>query len=208
MSDRYVICMGCGQVFPDSNGEYLYGDEPSPCCGCSGEDLLTWPDIEVEKYLEIVQRQDLQTPQGQRVAIVFLCSALEALLESELSELLFTMGTPTEVVKALLNRTKGVNNMKSCFNQLNKQSLNEILESTGLSKFMPDWASIVQHRNNFAHGKYSYRNRNPGSKIAEEDLVIKMIENLSDEYYRAFATIHNYVYQEVGDGLASDVSPL
>jgi hypothetical protein len=207
MNDEYAICMGCGQVFLDEYGERLYDDEPSPCCQCSGDDILPWPDFEIEEFFRIVHDQDLTTPQGQRVAIVFLCTALEAFLESELTDLVYAVRAPSKVAEILLDSNRGRARMIGLFNGLIDQKLDVILKSIGLENFMQDWTMLAELRNKLVHGKYYLRNRRTSIRYLDNS-DINIIKMLDADCTRAFAAVHNYICQEIGDGLANGVQPL
>ncbi len=178
----YLQCPACRKVVFDPDRKLARWDQPAPCCGASGEGRILWPSAETYDILEIARRQELGTSQGRRVAIVFLASALEMLLESVLWELLAAHDSQTSLSVLILDGYQGRKKRMGLFKALSGKTVLEVLKAKKLEGFHADWIEIAEARNDIVH-EYSYeRKSNP------QALINRVIEKC----FEAFAELHNH----------------
>ncbi|MHB9112358.1 MAG: hypothetical protein ACYC4D_06990 [Thermoleophilia bacterium] len=168
-------------------------DEPAPCCGASGEARGIWPWHGGNKLLEIVYEQDLIEFEERRVAIVFLHSALEFLMEQSLWELLSDLfKTHNKVTEAMLESNEGIHKRIELYKKIYGRTLNAIFQENGFVSFFQDWKQLIKLRNGIVHGKY-YRSTSNETEI---------IENVRDCCISAFASLHNNLQKNIRGKMA------
>ena len=178
-SDSYVECPACGKVIfrlPAS-------DEPAPCCGASGESRIIWPSLEVHKFLEFVYNQDFKSFDERRIAIVFLCAALELLLEQSIWKLLGAHVKSREVAEFVIDITRGRDKRIQLYNELSDCPLGNLLESKGIPTFLNDWNRLSKLRDNIIHGNY----------YADMENETDPIQSVLQDCLKVFAEVHNDV---------------
>lgn len=179
---RYVQCPSCRKVILDPHGELGRLDQPTPCCGASGEHRILWPSPETYDILGIARNQELATSQGRRIAIVFLASALEILFENVLWELLAAHGSSTSISELVLDGYQGRERRTTLFKNLSGKSVSEVLKNGRLETFHTDWTKLAKARNEIVH-QYYYE-RTPEMQA--------LIKRVVDRCFKAFAELHNY----------------
>lgn len=179
----YLQCPACRQVVFDPDRQLARLDQSARCCGASGEARILWPSPETYGILEIAKKQQLDSWEGKRVAIVFLATALEMFLESVLWELLEAQNSSTLHSEVVLDGYQGRERRVELFKVLSGASVSEVLKAKNLEIFLADWGVIIKARNDIVHGKYSSeRNDDPKASIK------RVIEKCFD----AFAELHNH----------------
>lgn len=177
----YLQRPACRRLVFDPDRKLARRDQPAPCCGASGEARTVWPSPETYAVLEIARRQQLDTSDGERIAIVFLATALEMFLESVLWELLAAQDSLLS--ELILSGYKGRERRIELFKALSGTSVLEILRAKKLETFFADWGEIAKARNNIVHGKYSYERK---------DDPLAVIKRVIEKCFDAFAALHNH----------------
>lgn len=180
---QYQECPACGQVVYDPRLKLARVDEPAPCCGAFGKSRTVWPSFEVQKFLEIVGNQDLNSNEERPIAIVFLCTAIELLLESSLWKLLGVHTKSRQLAEFVLENTWGKERRIRLYNKLSDCPLGDLFKSKGIATFLEDWDRLSKLRNDIVHGQYYSGGAN------EADLIRSVYANC----LKAFAEIHNDV---------------
>jgi hypothetical protein len=178
----YMRCPACRRVVLDPDRKVAVHGEPAPCCGGKGEGGLVWPSVEIHDVIDIAKKQKLRTPRGRRVAIVFLASALEMLLEDVLWELLEVHGSSNSLSKLVLDGYHGRDRRVGVFKTLAGKSVSEVLRAKHLDSFDEDWKAITKARNGIVH-KYTYE---------RGDDQQAQIQRVIDRCFEAFEELNNY----------------
>jgi hypothetical protein len=180
---QYVQCPACGRVILDDQHRLTKLSEPAPCCGASGESRIVWPSIDAYHFLEIVARQDLNSPNECPIAIVFLCTLLELLLENSIWRLLQIHTKSGQLAELILESSSARDRRIKLYNKLADRPLGELLESRGMQAFLTDWSRLSGLRNDIVHGRYF-------STVANEADLIRRVH---DTCLTTFAEVHNDV---------------
>lgn len=178
----YVRCPRCRKV----SESLAIANEPTPCCNIPREDCEPWPTIEIYRMLEFVSDQDLYSKDGQRQAIVFLCTTLEMLLEISLRELLEFYTDSGELIEVVLDGYQGRTSRIRLYNKLSIRPLKRLLKSKEEFKtFLKEWELIAEVRNQIVHrGEYS--------KLHE---AVDLIPSILERTFRAFIEVNNEIQQ-------------
>lgn len=179
----YVQCPACGKIIPGSPSKLIRPDEPAPCCGATGEARLLWPSLEVHHFLELVHKQNLDSTNERRVAIVFLATVLELLLENVLWELVRTYTDSHQLAEYLFDTSWGKERRIRLYDKLSDRPLGELLQENGMGEFLKEWGELSSVRNKIVHGRYY------ASVATDADLI----RHLSRDALKAFTLIHNEI---------------
>jgi hypothetical protein len=182
----YVQCPACRKVVFDPGQKLVKLDELAPCCGSSGQPRIIWPSFEALKFLEIVSSQDLSSPDGRRIAIVFLCTVLELLLEDSLWELLEIHTNSRQLADAVLDSYRGRDKRIQLYNKLSDRKLKDLLQAEELLTFFEDWEHLSQLRNDIVHGQYS----------GGTDKEVDCIRHVSMNCLSAFVAVNNDIQRQ------------
>ena len=183
----YVQCPTCHTILHDQSHKLLALAEPAPCCGATGEPRITWPSLEVLEFLEIVDNQDLKSLDGSRIAIVFLCTALELMLEGSLWNLLQLHTKSSQLIETLLDGNWGRERRIQLYNKLSDRSLNDLFNSCGLATFLEDWGNLSKLRNKIVHGQYWIM----------EEKAADILRSVFEKCLPAFVAVHNDVQRMI-----------
>lgn len=183
----YVQCPACGRVVHSEHGKLSRLDEPAPCCGASGKVRTIWPSLEVHKFLQMAAAQDLDSDKERPVAIVFLCTALELLLEHAIWMLLSIHAKSQRLAEYVLDSNQGRKRRIDVYNKLSDCPLGDLFQSQNMSTFLDDWAKLSDFRNQVVHGRYY----TGGAK--ETDLI----QRVQKDCLKAFADVHNDVQRMI-----------
>lgn len=187
LEDRYLECPACGKVLYDKGYKLIRLDELAPCCGASGKSRGLWPSSEVLKFLEIVASQDLDSSDERPTAIVFLCTAVELLLERVLWNLLDLHTRSERLSDFVLDGNWGRERRIRLYNKLSDRSLGELLKARNASAFLENWKKLSKLRNQVVHGRYY----TGGPK--ETDLI----RSVHKDCLKVFADVHNDVQRMI-----------
>lgn len=179
----YIQCPACRRLNFDPDRKLARRDEPAPCCGASGEARIIWPSAETHDILEIARKRRLGTAQGRRIAIVFLATALEMLLESILWELLAAHRSSVFLSEIILDGYRGRDRRIGLFKTLSGKSISNVLKAKKLENFLADWDEIARARNDIAHGQYFYERK------GRTGVLIKRVIN---SCLQVFAELQNH----------------
>ena len=183
----YVQCPTCDRVFYNEHGKWTRVNEPAPCCGASGKARAIWPSREARKYLEIIDDQDLNSADGQRIATVFLCAVMELLLENSLWKLLEIHTKSEQLAEFVLNKSRGKPDRIGLYNEFSDGKLKDLFQSRGMTTFYDDWGTLYKLRSKIVHGRYFSGSTN------DAVLIRKVRENC----LKAFAEVHNDVQRMI-----------
>ena len=179
----YLRCPACGILLFDPTFELAALAKPAPCCGAHGASREIWPGLQAMKLLEIVDSHDREPAEDHRIALLFLASALEIMLEDVLVELLRQETSSEVLIEATLDCNQGVERRRTLFGRLSGTPLGELLTEDWGQEFLRDWGTLSARRNKVAHGKYYYR--------GSEDVVL--LQRVRRNCLRAFVEMHNRV---------------
>jgi hypothetical protein len=189
----YKQCSVCRKVYSDSSGKYTDPSIPSPCCGAIEEVRIIWPPTDASYFLELVfgeVRGGLTSLDSQRIAVVFMCTVLEALLHYELWELLSIYTDSRKLIKVILKHSWSRKQRLNLYKQLRNKTLGDVLRDLGYDTFMQDWNILVEQRNNLIHGEYFVFSKEPEPTITL-NLDSELIERISSKCLAAFMEVHN-----------------
>lgn len=164
----YIKCPECEKIILDTEQKFIWIAEPMPCCGASGRARITWPFLEAQEFLKIISDQDLKTENGIRIAVVFLCTVLELLLEEILWLVICKHTNSKPLANHLLESNQGKDRRIGLFNKLSNCSFKDLLKKHNKESFMKNWDALCKLRNNLIHGRYY-------TEIEKEQDLIKIV---------------------------------
>lgn len=124
---------------------------PAPCCGATNESREHWPAIDVLILIDIVEKQNLDDYKERKVAIVFVSTLLEMLLEETLNRLVSQYVNSNQAAEALMDSFQGRQKRIALFNKLSGMKLKELLYVAGFNRFLNEWEAISYLRNKVVH---------------------------------------------------------
>jgi hypothetical protein len=168
-------------------------NKPAPCCGAFGQSRLIWPSFTVQKFLEIVDKQDLNSNEERPIAIVFLCTALELLLEQALWSLLNIYTKSEQLAELILDSNRERDRRIGLYNKLSDCPLGDLLQSRKMATFLDEWNRLSKLRNEVVHhGRYY-----TGGKEETE-----LIQSVYRNCLKVFAEVHNDVQRVIQANVA------
>ncbi len=180
---RYLKCPSCQYVFSEKQFDpYSFKD---PCPYCKKQTGLSrgfekWVSVGIDKCLEIAKNQKLDNDNEKVICIVFLCTALEVLLETVLYELIKTQKSKINLEK-IWSRGKRIKE----YERFSDCSLKIFLCSKGYDSFYDDWNKLAEVRNKIVHGKFF-------SRIIEDKIINKILDNC----LKVFTEVHNDIQRK------------
>lgn len=114
----YKKCPSCNNIFHDPKRETVKLVNPAPCCGKTGEMRSHWPSLDIMILIDIVEKHNTNDFKEEKVAVVFVCTILESLLEEVLWELLITDGNSVKTSEILMDSYTGRNKRITLFNKI------------------------------------------------------------------------------------------
>jgi len=184
----YVECPACHTIVNDTNHKLIALDEPAPCCGATGEPRIMYPSLEVLKSLELVDNQDLNSSDELKVAIVFLCTALELLLENSLWKLLQLHTKSPQLLEFVLDSNRGRERRIQLYNKLSDRTLADLFNSCGLLTLLEEWTILSDLRNNVVHRQHL---------IMEKEKAAAVLRSVFEKCLPAFVAVHNDVQRRI-----------
>jgi hypothetical protein len=149
----YVYCPGCGAAIHDPEERLQDPNQPCPDCDSTGEPRNPWPvGPEVHIFLGIVHDQKVDQGEQRAVAVVFLATVLEALLEDYLWQLLEAHGASHKISRLLLDAYRGRDKRVALYKELADRPLREALTEASMDSFLADWKKLADDRNVTVHG--------------------------------------------------------
>src|SRR3989339_545521 len=182
-NNSYVRCASCGEVveLPAVSGA------ATPCCGHTGVNLLPWPPLPVQKLLETAFRQQRNVFEQRCVAIVFLYTAGELLLENAGMKLMEVRGDTLKASDMIIEVFPGENTAAQLYNKLSDCTLEKLWELKDFIGFMHAWESLAVSRNKIISGTHK-------DGADEEEETVKAVFNF---FHRAFSALHNDVQRQM-----------
>jgi hypothetical protein len=185
--DFYVQCPACGMIISDPKLSLTEKNKPAPCCGAFGQSRCIWPSFTVQKFLEIVDKQDLNSNEERPIAIVFLCSALELLLEQALWSLLDIHTKSEQLAQLILDSNRERDRRIKLYNKLSDCPLGDLLQSRNMATFLDEWDHLSELRNEVVHGRY----------YTGGEQETELIRNVYRNCLKTFAEVHNDVQRMI-----------
>ncbi|MGB7062215.1 MAG: hypothetical protein WBF13_07670 [Candidatus Zixiibacteriota bacterium] len=151
-----------------------------------------WPTIQVWKFLDIVVSQDMDSPDERPTAIIFLCTAIELLLERVLWNLLDFHTKSEQLSEFVLDSNWGRERRIRLYNKLSDCSLGDLLKARNMSAFLDNWKQLSELRNQVVHGRYYTGGEE------ETDLI----RSVYKDCLKVFADVHNDVQRMIANAAA------
>lgn len=197
----YVMCPDCNRVFHDPEFKlHAYETEPCPHCGAFsirsawpgfglGDFDIVDPRVKEPRALPPIVLPDgstviefpVATREDVTIACVFLCAALEAILQDSLRWTVERFGTPAPVTDALMARSRQRDGLLNLYRDLVGRGAKDVLQTRDgqLGKWFDDWRTVAGARNRIGHGA---RRPLPDPRV---------VRNVRDGTFLAIATLHN-----------------
>ena len=185
----YKRCPSCGSIYKDVNNSTTNYSVAAPCCRALGGPRELWPSLDVLILLDIVEKQNLNDYKEAKVAIVFISTLLEMLLEESLITLLKYHVKTEQAADALLESNQGRKKRIDLFGKISGLKFSEFLTSKGYINFNSDWKSIATLRNKVVHRGFH------GETAID---IPKVIGNLMSSCMGVFAEINNEIINTQG----------
>jgi uncharacterized protein with HEPN domain len=176
MLSMYRRCPNCKLIIKDPNRELTNFSTPSPCCGHKGESREIWPSLDAKILSDIIEEQNLENYKEQKVAIVFICTYLERLLEEVITSHMINHVKTIEALDSLLDGYQGRQKRVGLLQKLFGVKIKEVSKQIGQESFAKDWEAIANLRNKVVHkGFYGHVE---GFDKKEINLLVKsLLEN-------------------------------
>lgn len=179
----YIKCPNCHTILNDP--EKRVGK--TPCCGTIIETREVWPSLDAHILLDIVKQQNLESYQDQKVAIVFVCTLLEMMLEKAVCTLIQSQVKTEKAIETLLDGYQGRKKRIDLFDKMSDFKMRSFIEANGYKNFFKNWSKLTSIRNSVVHkGNY-------GSTGISKEEINSLILSLVEEYSAVFVLIHNEV---------------
>jgi len=157
----YCRCGACGRILPEAEWAKAGVDTRTPCCGASGIEGEAWPSPAVTKLLETASCQDVDSPEQLQLAAVFLCFAVENIIESILIGRAKTPQGASRPSCPALENGRGFESLALAFEKVCGESLADRFENLGGGDFMTDISQLFTLRDKLA--------REPGYKARQSE---------------------------------------
>lgn len=183
----------------------VYETAPCPFCAAVGEPRQIWPqhglyqlDVVDERVSLTEQVEEFRIgllpdrPGEAPITCVFLCAALEALLQQVVWTMLMQFRTPLPVAQALDQRCRGRDLLLRLYGDLlprgteGKRSAKSVLQERDLGSWFDDWQKLTEARNRIGHGH--------DTDIELDDLV----ERVRRPALQAMSVLHNAAIDAAG----------
>lgn len=180
-------CPKCRRIYtlsarPDAS-------KPTPCCGANAP-MYQWPELGAATMLDIVASQDLDDDNQRKIAIVFLASTFEALIEDPIIFLLPLHYQSKEEALKAFEENDGKKRRISFFTKLAGKSLEGIANDAGFKQFVSDWGDLALVRNSVAHGSFF----NSHKTVEEEK---DLLSRLYPQCLPVFSAAQNFAVDEI-----------
>jgi hypothetical protein len=151
MFSTYRKCPKCKIIINDPKRSLTNLSTPCPCCGDKEEARVIWPSLDAKILVDIIQKQNLEDYKEQKVAIVFICTYLERLLEEVITSHLINHVKTSEALESLLDGYQGRQKRIRLLERLYGININVIAKKLGQGSFIKDWENISNLRNKIVH---------------------------------------------------------
>jgi len=150
----YFQCRECEQI--ESEPDWLNVQEGKKCKYCGEVDKYElWPSPEIRELFETIRKFNQQSFEYGLVASVFICAALELLIE----RLIFTVAMEDllydevgHLIELLLDTNQGRVRRLQLYNHLGYGSFEKESKEIGHKDFLKKWDQIAEIRNKCVHG--------------------------------------------------------
>ena len=149
----YKRCYACLKIIHDEKGEYWNNKLPCPFCGKESESWEIWP-FGAPDFLRIAEKQDKYDGDGLRASLIFICTAVEILVDDVISKMLWRRAYYGPHVEIIMDSFTGISRKEGLFRKLRGISLKKIMEANGDINFYNNWQKLIQIRNLLIHGNY------------------------------------------------------
>lgn len=153
---KYLICKNCFQVELFETWKEV-GHRRYRCIHCKKVyKQFYWPEDESREILRFILNIKSEDPRYTQMAVVFLSSALELMLEKLLSTMAFGMFAGPNyylIEELILDSYSGRNKMFELYKKIGYGSFHSVVQEMRKGKFLKYWDDIVYMRNKVVHGK-------------------------------------------------------
>lgn len=152
---KYYNCKKCGQIEPISTWLKV-GKRAIKCIYCKSSKKIMWPNDDVKDLLDFILSYDVSQSKYSQVVPVFLCSAVELMLEKLLTIMAFmdlSYHDGFVLVDALIDSHQGRSKMLDLYRRIGHTSFHAEVKELGFNDYNKKWDGIVETRNKIVHGK-------------------------------------------------------
>lgn len=186
----FYRCPNCKLIIKDPKRSLAKLSTPCTYCGNKNQIRENWPSLDVKILIDLIKKQNLDDYKEQKVAIVFVGTFLERLLEETISNHIEAHVKTREALECLLEGYQGKNKRVRLLQQLFGINIKDIAKGIGKELFMKEWSDIVTIRNKVVHqGFYG--------KVEgfEKEDINRLINKLLQDSIPVFAEINNSIIQ-------------
>ncbi|MBN1621140.1 MAG: response regulator [Endomicrobiales bacterium] len=171
----YKQCLSCGQI--------LLKDSPYGCCGSKNKSFAEWPCAASKKLISDVSGQDLNTTQGQQIAVMCLYTAIQIIFEKSLFFLICSLtGKDYKNEFNICSYLTRDLNLK-LYDELTGNSIKDILKANDFPSFLGDIDKIINLRDKLMHSSHY--------QCSFDEIMF--ITSLSQDFCCIFAFLNNEV---------------
>jgi hypothetical protein len=171
----YFKCENCGII--DLDVKWQTFTEKTVCPECGKIDWFeTWPSSDVIDLFDHARAYEKDSPYFGLVTSVFVCTALELLLERVLFVMALQENSEEDVdylIDDLLEAYEGRSRRLQLYNKLGEHTFTVEAKSTGNKHFNKHWEYLADIRNKSVHGDMEKANR-----ITPNDITLIITEAL------------------------------
>ena len=179
----FIMCNICHRISKIvSPIEKTNLSSPLPCCGSTGESRVTWPSLECLLLINTVMKQDLNNREQRNIAIVFMATLLEMLVEKSVFTLIRKNTSSIELIEATMSSYRGRKKLIELFDRLSTKSMRKLITESGYSSFISNWDQLATTRNKIVHGSMIFSSTNDK----------EIVESVLKEVLEVFSLVHNH----------------
>jgi len=134
----YCRCCACGRILPDAEWKNISVEKQTPCCGINGDSREIWPPLAVSTLLETASQADLDSPAKIQIAAVYLCFAVEMIIEDILISCSKIASRNNKESVYCPSKGRNLEDMMLAYEKLSGTSMANRFESLGAGDFMSD----------------------------------------------------------------------
>jgi hypothetical protein len=197
----FIRCCRCWFV-----DEKKTAEQNSACPRCGGMKFDSWPQKEIVDLFSLIEKYELNDFENKLVVCVFLCSALELLLEEQVSALAYEEALIPEysmLVDILLDTFQGRSRLLQLYNRLGFRKFSDDLRELNYLHFENDWKNLAEFRNKIVHGNpHVVQNIDESllKRLLFESLkVFQLLNNINSQNYSMNSDLLNDKKQKEKD---------